>query len=356
MSVSAFDHPWLAALVGDQDGTALFSADAELKAMLSVEAALAAAEAEVGLIPAAAGAAIEATCASFAPDLAALAAGAARDGVVVPELVRQLRAAVGEPHAGHVHHGATSQDIIDTALVLRLNELVPLFETRLAVARDALSALNADQGARTIAAVTRMQRARPMPATVRIAAWRAVVARAEETLGVQAARTCALQLGGPTGDRSGFGGKGDDVAANLAVRLGLADPGAAWHAERSRLVEFGDWASRLSGGLGKMGADVALMALTGAARLATGGGSSSMPHKTNPVGAETLVALAEFTAAQTAALHRSLVHEQERSGAAWTLEWMVLPPLLVATLAALRHAADLASNIEIVPMEDAGNG
>ncbi len=352
MTVSAFDHPWLGALLGDAEGAAVFSADRELKAMLAVEAALAAAEAEIGLIPATAGAAIEAACARFSPDRAALAAATARDGVVVPELVRQLRAAVASPHGEQVHFGATSQDIVDTALVTRVKELVPVYATRLTAVQNALGALRAQQGDTTIQAVTRMQPARPMKAATRIAAWQAPVARADETLRAQAERSLVLQLGGPTGDRSSFGGKGDELAANLAARLSLADPGAAWHAERSRLVEFGDWAARLTGGLGKMGADIALMALTGAVRLKAGGGSSSMPHKNNPVAAETLVALGRFAATQVAGLHQAMVHHTERSGAAWTLEWMVLPPLLVASLAALRHAESVAADIEFVPMEE----
>lgn len=352
MSVSAFDHPWLGALVGDEDGTAVFSADAELKAMVSVEAALAAAEAEIGLIPAEAGAAIEAACADFSPDRAALAAATARDGVVVPDLVRQLRACVGSPHGEHLHFGATSQDIVDTALVIRLNELVPVFAERLTAVKSALGALQTAQGDTMIQAVTRMQPARPMRAATRIAAWQAPVARAAETLHAQAEHSFVLQLGGPTGDRSSFGGQGDQLAANLAARLSLTDPGTAWHAERGRLVEFGDWAARLAGGLGKMGADVALMALGGAVRIKAGGGSSSMPHKKNPVAAESMVALGRFAATQVAGLHQAMVHETERSGAAWTLEWMVLPPLLVATLAALRHGASMAGNMEFVAMED----
>src|SRR5919198_5923703 len=111
MSVSVFDHPWLSALLGDEEITRYFSADAELRAMLEFEVALAMAEAELGIIPMDAAHAIAAVAITFAPDRAALAAGTARDGMVVPDWVGQLRKAVGEPHGKHVHFGSTSQDV-----------------------------------------------------------------------------------------------------------------------------------------------------------------------------------------------------------------------------------------------------
>ncbi|HUV32222.1 MAG TPA: 3-carboxy-cis,cis-muconate cycloisomerase [Devosiaceae bacterium] len=355
MTGAAGPH-WLGALLGDADAARIFSVEAELTDMLAFESALAVADAEAGLIPAEAGAAIAAACDAFAPDHAALAAGTARDGVVVPELVRQLRVAVGEPHAAHVHHGATSQDVVDTALALRVREIVALFGTRLGAVLDAGRALAARDGGKTVMGITRLQPALPIRAAHRIANWTAPVERARQTLPELAARLSVIQLGGPLGDRATFGGRGGEVAARIAQLLGLGDPGAAWHTDRSRVAELGGWAARLTGGLGKIGADVALGALTGAVRLQTGGGSSAMPHKTNPVGAEVLVTLAAFNAAQVSALHTALVHENERSGAAWTLEWMVLPPMLTATLAALRHAEAVLGGIEFVATGEAGGG
>src|SRR5690606_16987084 len=124
-------RPLLSALVGDEEVEALFSNEAELAALLEVEAALAGAEAEAGLIGADAAARISEACRGFSPDWDALAAGLARDGVVVPELVRQLREAVGEPHRAAVHKGATSQDIVDTGLMLRLKQVAAKLAKRL---------------------------------------------------------------------------------------------------------------------------------------------------------------------------------------------------------------------------------
>src|SRR5258708_3997188 len=120
MTVSAFDSPVLSPLVGDAEVAAHFSVEADIRAMLAFEGALARAEAAVGLVPADAAARIASVCEEFSPDVADLAAGAAKDGVVVPALVKLLRSEVGAPHDAHVHRGATSQDVIDTGLVLRL--------------------------------------------------------------------------------------------------------------------------------------------------------------------------------------------------------------------------------------------
>ena len=131
MTVSAFDSPMLAPLVGDSEVAGLFSVQADIRVMLAFEGALARAEASVGLVPAEAAAHIASVCETFSPEIGDLAAGAAKDGVVVPALVKLLRAKVGAPHDVHVHRGATSQDVIDTSLVLRLKPVLAVYETRL---------------------------------------------------------------------------------------------------------------------------------------------------------------------------------------------------------------------------------
>ena len=131
MSVSPFDHPILSALLGDDEVAAFFSWDCELAALLRFEAALAIAEAAEGVIPNYAARAISECCSTFVPEMTALRDGTARDGVVIPELVRQLRQAVGPEHGSHVHYGATSQDAIDSGLMLRLSPVVDILLHRL---------------------------------------------------------------------------------------------------------------------------------------------------------------------------------------------------------------------------------
>lgn len=346
MTVSPVDHPLLSGLLGDEEAARHFSAEADIDAMLGFERALAEAEAELGVIPRDAEAAIVKALGSFRPDTAKLRAGVARDGVVVPELVRQVKAAVGEPHGEFVHFGATSQDVIDTSLVLRLRQAVDHIGLLLSENIVRLAGLEEEFGGRALAAMTRMQPAIPITAADRIASWRAPLERHQLRLKEQSGRLLVVQFGGAAGTLDKLGGRAAAVRAALAARLGLGNA-PQWHSQRDALAEFAGWLSLVTGSLGKFGQDVALMAQAGAdIKLSGGGGSSAMPHKQNPVKAEAVMALARFNAVQLSGMHQALVHEQERSGAAWTLEWLVLPQMVVATAAALRLAAELAAQIE----------
>ena len=350
MTVSPFDHPLLSGLLGDDEVAALFSARAEIDGMLAFETALAAAEAEAGVIPRAAGMVIEDMLPTSRLDFDALRAGTARDGVVVPELVSQLRAALGDPSGAHVHFGATSQDVVDTGLSLRLKRLVDLLALRLDAVLAALDALSRRDGDIETMAHTRMQAAIPVPAARKIASWRDPLFRHRTRLDILRDEVAVLHFGGAAGTLEKLGDKADAVTDLLAARLGLARVARPRHSERDGIVAFASWLSLVTGSLGKLGQDIALLAQSevGEVRLSSGGGSSAMPHKVNPVGAETLVALARFNATLVAGMHQSLVHENERSGAAWTLEWMLLPQMAVATGAALRTADALLRSASFV--------
>lgn len=334
-----YPHPLLNSLVGDEEVKVLFSDEAELAAMLRVEAALADAQGEIGLIDKAAAARILEACRTFTPDWPKLAEGLAQDGVVVPQFVRQLRSAIGEPHGKAAHLGATSQDIIDTALVLRLRSVIEIIEHRINRLIENLHALKARDGSVPLMAHTRMQQALPFKAADKIDTWLHPLERHREALQSLAPRLLVLQLGGPVGTRGELKGHGDAVANAMAQRLGIGSV-PSWHSQRDRIGEFASFLSLLSGSLGKLGQDVVLMAQNEVAevRLAGGGGSSAMPHKSNPVHAEVLVTLARFNAGLLGTLHQALVHENERSGAAWTLEWLVLPQMVVATAVGLNKA------------------
>jgi 3-carboxy-cis,cis-muconate cycloisomerase len=346
--------PVLQALVGDEEVGAFFSNEAELSAMLRVEAALAEAEAKAGLIGEEAARRIAEVCESFQADWTKLAEGLARDGVIVPDFVKQLRATVGEPHGQSVHLGATSQDIIDTALVLRLKSVIEVLGHRLDTLIQSLDGLKRQDGSARLMAHTRMQQALPFTAADKIDTWIQPLERHREALQALAPRLLVLQLGGPIGTRGELKGHGDAVADAMAEILGLG-PAPSWHSQRDRIGEFGAFLSLLTGTLGKIGQDIALMAQNevGEVRLASGGGSSAMPHKSNPVPAEVLVTLARFNAGMLGTLHQALVHENERSGAAWTLEWMVLPQMVVSSAAALSRAQGLIASMSFVPSKAA---
>ena len=317
--------------------------------MLRFEAALAAAEARHGVIPAEAAAAIADALAGFRPDLAALARGTARDGVVVPELVRQLRAAVGEPHggAGAFRRDQPGRDRHGAGAAAEGGAAGP---RRRGWRRSSRRSTSSTRGSadRPLMGRTRMQAAIPITVGARIASWRGPLVRQAARLDALLPEVLVVQFGGAAGTLDKLGDKAAAVRAALAEALGLGDA-PQWQSQRDRIVELGGWLATTTGALGKLGQDVALMAQAGGEIvLAGGGGSSAMPHKANPVGAEVLVALARFNAVQAGGLQQAMVHEQERSGAAWTLEWLLLPPMLIATAAALRTALQVAASIEAI--------
>lgn len=342
MSIAAFDHPLLSGLLGDDEVGALLSVEADIRAMLAFEAALVRAQAGRGLVPLVAAQRIGEICGTFNPDIVRLKQATATDGVVVPELVRQLREAVGGEAAAHVHVGATSQDVIDSSLVLRLKAAFSIFVNRLDGLVRKLHVLDEAYGHRVLMGRTRMQAAIPMTVSDRLHSWRTPFAHARDRLACQ---VFPLQFGGAAGTLEKLGTEAEAVRALIAQEMGLTDT-LQWQSQRGYIADIGHLLSLVTGAAGKMGQDIALLAQGGDEIALSGGGTSSaMPHKQNPIAAETLVALARFNAVQVSALHQSLVHEQERSGAAWTLEWLVLPQIVMATAASLRLSLQMLDSI-----------
>lgn len=353
MSASPFEHPFLSGLLGDEEVADLFSAEAELDCMISFEEALAAAEAREGIVPAESGALIASKLEQIQLDMEALNRATRRDGVVVPELVRQLRKGIGEPHGQWVHFGATSQDAIDTSLALRLKRLAKILDKRIDALISDLDRLDTRYGKVSVMAHTRMQAAIPVSASRKILSWRDPLARHRKRIDAAVEEAALLQFGGAAGTLDKLGKESVAVSRHMAAQLGLEAPARARHNERDGIAAFASALAALTGSLGKIGQDIALMVQSevGEAKLASGGGSSAMPHKSNPVGAEALVTLARFNATLVAGMHQALVHENERSGAAWTLEWMLLPQIAVAAGAALNIASELISGLEILRRE-----
>ncbi|MBP1857572.1 3-carboxy-cis,cis-muconate cycloisomerase [Rhizobium herbae] len=346
MTASAFDHPYLSGLLGDEDISAFFSADADIRAMLRFEAALAKAEASHGIIPDAAAVEIAAVCSTFRPDMLALRRGVGTDGVVVPELVRQLRKAVGGQAAENIHLGATSQDVIDTSLMLRLKDIGLVLSGRLSTLLGLFDDLRHRFGSNRLMGHTRMQAAIPITVADRLSAWSSPLGDYRDRLKHMHKTGFPLQFGGAAGTLDKLGDKAATVRATLAKNLGLSDS-PQWQSQRAVIADIAHILSLITASLGKFGQDIALLAQAGnEIELSGGGGSSAMAHKQNPVAAETLVSLARFNAVQLSGIHQSMVHEQERSGAAWTLEWMILPQMAVACGASTRVGLALAGQIE----------
>jgi 3-carboxy-cis,cis-muconate cycloisomerase len=320
---------------------AQFGAAAILRHMLAFELAWTNALRDEGLVsPAVAERALSAIAGFTAHDLGD---GSDRDGLPVPALVAALRLGLPLPVAQAIHTGATSQDVLDTAMVLACLAALDILESRLNVVVGRIDDLDGRFGGRPLTARTRMQAALPATVSLRLGAWRRALGGHQERLGSLRRDLAHVQVGGAIGLREG---SGDAIATHVAQALGLQS-GPVWHSDRSRFVALGHWFGLVSGTLGKIGQDVALMVQQGfdEITLAGGGLSSVMAHKQNPIAAEVMVALARFTGGQQGILSQAMVHEQERSGAAWALEWLTLPAMAEATGAALGHADRLLASV-----------
>ena len=319
-----------------------FTERADLEQLLAFERALADAQAAVGAITPDEAAAIARAIEAFTPDLDALREGLRRDGVVPPELVAQLRDAIDPSAREAFHRGATSQDLVDTSLMLRLKRAAAVQIDRLEAFDAALVQLG--EGAnRELYARTRMQRARPITIEHKIEGWRRPIA----TLLQDRPSFYPLQLGGPDGTARGFGGDYAAIRDAIAAALELDAPDHHWQTDRTPLLAIVGWWTGSATALGKIAQDILLMTQSevGELSLTDGGGSSAMAGKCNPVLAERVVAEARFCQSQMNALNYAALHENERSGSAWTLEWMLVPALVVSAGDAASDAVELLGKL-----------
>ncbi|MDO7622314.1 MAG: 3-carboxy-cis,cis-muconate cycloisomerase [Loktanella sp.] len=321
-----------------------FSAASFTKRMLEFEASWTNALVEVGTVSAADG--VAAIAAINAYGFGDLGPSSGRDGLPAPGFVAALKHGLPAGAADAIHKGATSQDVIDTATVLTCRAVAEDLRARMQTVVSQVDELEHRFGARQMMARTRMQGALPATVGLRLGAWKRPLMDHLARLDGVLDDLSFAQIGGAIGLRNTPEGQGDRVAASVAASLGLR-LGPVWHADRSAIMAFGHWLALVTGTLGKIGQDVALMAQHGVDEIAmsSGGGSSAMPHKQNPIAAETMVTLARFVAGQQGVLLQAMVHEQERSGAAWALEWMTLPAMAEATGASLNHAVRLLGSV-----------
>ncbi|MTI18856.1 3-carboxy-cis,cis-muconate cycloisomerase [Rhodobacteraceae bacterium RKSG542] len=335
-------------LLDDKEVADAFGEAATLKHYIAFEVALAYALEKAGLAETGAGLAVDQLAGTFQPDVAVIAQKTSEDGVTIPEFVRQFRAHVGETYAKAIHTGATSQDVMDTATVLSLKETAGILSGRIDQLNAALRSLCEQASGVEIMGRTRMQAALPIPLTARIDVWQRSIAAITQTLD-EVTTSLPVQLGGAVGTRHAFGDKGQEITDEIAGRLGLVSSSSCWHAQRDILVRYADVLSRLTGSLAKLGQDVALMVQQGVDELTirSGGSSSAMPHKRNPVKAEVLVSLGRYNAIHLSGMHQAVIHEQERSGAAWTLEWMILPSMCMAAGKALSLSVELVKSLDV---------
>jgi 3-carboxy-cis,cis-muconate cycloisomerase len=339
-------------LFGDAEVSAYLSDRGRVQAMLDVEAALAGVEGELGVIPRQAVGAIQAAADAGKFDLGAIAAAAAGDGNLAIPLVRQLTHAVesiDRDAARYVHWGATSQDIIDTGLVLQLQRAVPPIMRHLDRAMAAAGAHARRYVDTPMPGRTWLQQSTPITFGVKAAGWLDALSRQRKALADALEQTRVLQFGGASGTLASLGEHGATVAERLASRLELRAPAMPWHASRDRLAYFACVLGVTCGTLGKIGRDVSLLAQTEVGEAAEGrsGGSSAMPHKQNPVGASVAVAAAVRAPGLVATMLAAMPQEHERGVGGWQAEWTTLPELVLLTAGASRAIAAVMEGLEI---------
>jgi 3-carboxy-cis,cis-muconate cycloisomerase len=325
-----------------------------LRALLDAEAALTRAQAGLGLAPAEAAAAVTEAADPDRFDARSLAERARAGGNPVIPLVADLTQAVGEEYGPYVHRGATSQDILDSAAMLVAARVLDPLLADLARTERALARLAADHRDTAMPGRTLTQHAVPTTFGLKAAGWRTLVLDARDRAAAVRASLPA-QLGGAAGTLAAFGAYGAPDPAALpaayARELGLRPPALPWHTLRTPVADLAGCLAFAAGALGKIAADVLTLSRTEIGEVAegTGGGSSAMPHKANPV-RSTLIAAAARRAPQLAAtLYMSLAAEDERPAGAWHAEWEPLRDLLRLTGGAARDAAELAEGLRVRP-------
>lgn len=326
-----------------------------LQHMLDFEHALARAEAAVGIIPASAVVSIAKACHAESFDRVALAEAAVHAGNLAIPLVKMLTAKVADADpsaARYVHWGATSQDVIDTATMLGLRAAINALIVDLDRAITGFARMALRHRETAVVARTWLQHALPMPFGLKLAEYAAALHRSRRRLKRLRGETLALQFGGAAGTLAALGDKGLKVAEQLAQELSLPLPDAPWHTHRDRIADVASALAILTGTCGKIARDVSLMMQTDVAEAFEPagkgrGGSSTMPHKRNPVAAARVLAAATMAPNLAATIFAAQIQDHERSAGPWHAEWPTLPTLQLVTSGALSAIAEIAEGLEV---------
>jgi 3-carboxy-cis,cis-muconate cycloisomerase len=359
MTFSALDSKLTGSLFATEAMRAVFSDTARLAAMMQAEAALAWAEAQCGLAPEALASAIAAIDVATL-DLSAFDAETALAGVPTIPFVKLVQAKLPPELEPFFHKGATTQDILDTALMLQMRAGFALAAADITAILTALTGLSQRHRQTPCAGRTYDQHAAPLTFGFKVAVWMNGIAEVAEILPSLCERILTASLGGPVGSVSALGARGVEVAEKYAGRLRLAPAPITWHSSRNKIAEAGCWLARLIGALAKMARDVEHLVSTEVGELAEPyvagrGGSSAMPHKRNPVSCTVILAAQAAAPGHAATLLSAMAAAHERPAGLWHAEWHALPMLFGLASGALREARRLAEGIEVFPARMARN-
>ena len=345
-----------AGLFAHGDGAAQVTDRALLDAMVEVEVALLEALADLRLAPAEAARELADAVASgnLELDLDELGRATGQQGTPVPGLLRALRRQIGSAASTHLHKGATSQDVIDTAIMLVARRALDSIVADLGEAGDACAALVERHRAALVPGRTLLQQALPVTFGLKAAGWLSGLDGSTATLATIRDHELAVQFGGAVGTLASLGERGLEVGAGIAARLGLATAELPWHAIRLRPARLAAGLGITLGLLGKIGRDVVLLAQTEVGEAGEGGGegrggSSTMPHKRNPVGAVALVACAQRGPGLVATMLAAMAQEHERGAGGWQAEWETLLELLRLTGSGAAIAKELLAGLQVDP-------
>ena len=338
MAGSVFDSPLHAKLFPAGDMGRLFTDTAEVRAMMLVEGSLAKVQGTLGIIPEISAAAIHRASLELQIDPSGLGTATGQNGVSIPGLVAEFRKLMQAPeHAQYLHFGATSQDITDTALMLRVRQLLALQENGLKTLVRDLATLARDHATTPMVARTYGQSATLTSFGATVAVWGHMLADLMDALPALRDDVLWVSLSGAAGTGSVLGSNPDEVRQHLAAAVGLRDPKRSWHADRGPILRLAAWQTQLAAALGKIAQDVWIMTQSGMKTVTLGakGGSSTMPQKENPVQPSAIIALANMASGLNATLTQAAQHREARDGAAWFTEWMALPQLCLTAGSAL---------------------
>ena len=335
----------------------VFSDSSILEAMLDFEIALARAEARVGIVPKSAADRIAAAAHANEFDIHALSRSMFRAGTpsipVVKALTEKVRAGEAEA-AGWVHWGATSQDVADTALVLLLKRARKILTGDLQRLEKALIKLSEQHKATVMLGRTLMQAAPPVTFGLKVAGWLGALSRGSKRLESAFDEALVLQFGGASGTLASLADKGTVVARALAEELGLSCPEAPWHTHRDRLANLVCCCGVLTGSLGKMARDISLLMQNEVAEVSepggqSRGGSSTMPHKRNPIACALTLGAAQRIPGLVASFLSAMVQEHERAVGGWQSEWPTVASIVQATGSAASSMGEVAEGLSVDP-------